>query len=109
MWNGSRFHTARTIKKLYNVEIGWLDYQSLIAAIPGHWKFFLPRDNLIDTHVYKYELIQDKLKVSQIIYRDMIDNQKSLFKCAKIWSEKIWYHRHAGGLLQTFPEPVSPH
>ena len=84
-----RFCTYNEYVKKTGASCNWLNYQSVINAIPAHWKFFLKSDvNLVDDRLSKYEMIKDIDKVSRLIYRDMLHTDEILRKCVHTWGKK---------------------
>ena len=84
------FYDYNTIITLYGNCINWLDYQGLIASIPDHWKFFLHKDNLIDTYIPRFNLIIGCAKPSSKIYTILTSEKESLiYKYWYRWEEML--------------------
>ena len=72
-----------------NFGMTWLMYYSLISAIPRLWKFYLVTPHLIDNHVYKYDAINNRGKVSSWVYKDKTQSQDAVRAVGKVWSKKL--------------------
>ena len=65
----------------------WLEYTSLCAAIPGHWKFFIKTEGLIDTRVPMTGILKCD-KPSRQMYKILISNDTVIGKYWHRWREE---------------------
>ena len=85
------------IKQKFPGVVNWLEYASLVKAIPDHWKFFLSSEVLIDTWVPHCELLKSK-KVANTVYRvlgEAVDTK--IMKYRNRWMEIL--------PLESVPDP----
>ena len=70
-------------------KIPWYLYTSIVAAITDSWQHLLRTPNLIDDHQTPRETLKGYSKVSQWVYKDMIHNNEVLYRCVKMWTQKL--------------------
>ena len=68
------------------IDINWLDYTGIIAAIPTKWKKLL-KENEEDTEIYstKFDKILECQKVASVIYHDILNDSKALIPVCNRW------------------------
>ena len=77
--NENEFCSYQEIQDRYPGAMNWLEYVSLVKAIPEHWKFFITKENLIDTNVPKWKLLESK-KIAKQVYRMLTSNESEIYK-----------------------------
>ena len=70
-------------------KLSHLEYNSLITAIPGHWKFFLKSTLAEDVQIDKWKLIESSAKVSRAIYHCVIQDDVAWIHSGKMWKIKL--------------------
>ena len=68
-------------------QLSWIQYYSIIAAIPDRWKFYLNNSVNPSIHVPKYMCVRDNIKPSRWIYHDMIKSDKVLYRVSTHWTK----------------------
>ena len=76
------------IVKKYGPVITWFEYSSLINAIPKLWKFFLHNENLLDSHVDRYDLVSYD-NFANVVYKFLNTDDTGLKKSAQKWSKLL--------------------
>ena len=73
------------------VKIGWLEYLSMINAIPSLWKFALKSPDMIDDGGNKSHLIADgkNKSISRAVYFDLVAGDEAVTKSGKVWCNKL--------------------
>ena len=83
-----KFLTWETFHKENQVNTNWLEYKSLIEAIPSLWKFMLKTPNLIDEHTPPHESLGNLKKLSNIVYKEKTKDKELIRKCVFTWKSK---------------------
>ena len=86
--NGN-FRPRTWINDKYNCRITQMEYNSLISAIPHHWKFFLRSPDLIDVQSDKWDIIKSNVNVSRILYHNIIHDDFAIIHSGKAWRIKL--------------------
>ena len=66
-----------------------MEYNSLVTAIPAHWKSFLRSPVFIDQNKDKWEIIERNKKVSSIVYHELISDDYAITHSGKQWQAKL--------------------
>ena len=70
--------------------VTWMVYQSIIAAIPSLWGFYIRTPRLIDNYVHKFLVVSEKrANISGWVYKDMLQSKETLQKLATLWNTKL--------------------
>ena len=96
IWDGNGF-------KLYNKDWGltWLEYNSILAAIPSFWKFALKQQNSNDTYVLHFEMVQLS-NFTNRVYQPLILTDQVNPTSVKRWSQLL------GPLFRWFKFTLKP-
>ena len=95
LWNGEKnsFYTYQEINDKYPNMVMWLDYISLIKAIPNRWTSILEQKvNTGHNFQHKYELISEQpvsVSKTKLIYNHLIDNPLATVDAFNNWEKVI--------------------
>ena len=89
LWNSNRIYKFDKFEIIYGNVLNWLEFSSLVSAIPDQWLFFLKTPNLIDEEITRYDWLKDKKKMSGVVYHDILATDKVVRRCFDTWCNKI--------------------
>ena len=87
----NRFYTVQELNEIFETKVLYLDYLSLISAIPKLWKKII-RDQKIDLSKeveFKFDIYQKMQKVTQYAYRELNDKPKIIKDLVSNWSNRF--------------------
>ena len=90
IWNEKRdrFYSYEELCARYGSCIDWLQYTSLITAIPWLWKQWIVEGTIFhDTTPNLYDSLLNCKNVSKVIYSVLIENETKVLKYARYWME----------------------
>ena len=67
----------------------WLEYRSIVSAIPTYWKEMLESDLLCEPNVRKYMFVRDSAKVSRWAYENLITTDQTLLQVCSFWAKML--------------------
>ena len=83
------FISYEELVRKFSVNCTWLEYCTLIAAIPKRWKELLKLPKSTDGHLVQYDLLSQNSSCSRLIYKQLSTTEVTLKKCAKVWNKKL--------------------
>ena len=86
------FLTYAEIKSIFGTEcISWLEYFSIVNAIPLDWKTTLKRNPNVKDYEFKHniDICTDKKKVSRYIYYKLCENNTNLSEKLDKWNRQM--------------------
>ena len=89
--NTNDFYTYEQLTQTFNVKIPFVDYFSLIDAIPRTWKQMLKSQPIeLSTEVaFPIDEIMETEKITAYIYKKIIDNESVIKECTDKWKQKL--------------------
>ena len=86
----SRLMQYNEIVELYGMDaMSWLQYYSLVSAIPISWKCAFKENGNEGLYESKYEIIMGMVKCSKNVYDQLISNGDTLMPKAAFWERKL--------------------
>ena len=89
IWEINRFYTFEEICLKYGDCMTWLEYNSLIAAIPNYWKYLLNTPNLIDTQLSLWDISKGKASFTRKVYWKIMRNKPKKYISAEKWKKLL--------------------
>ena len=87
-----RFLTHSEVVSKFGKCISWLEYQSIIQAIPKYWKWALTRDGLLDSHeplYQEYRIAESTTSISSKVYSRLTNSEEGLIVSACKWNKLL--------------------